>query len=352
MTPKISIITLTYNHEKFIRECIESVLSQSYSNWEQIIIDDASTDKTAEIIEQYVKKDRRIKFLRHRENFGISKLADTYNEALGISTGDFIAILEGDDIWTKEKLKRQIQAFEDPDVVLAYGSAAEIRPDGVLIWIRKTIIDKRRGAKVNNPIGRSLRIFYNLEDIFYTVSVMFRRSSLIDIGGFIKKDYLPLVDYPTYLRLTLEGKFSIVRGEILGYWRRYKGSICFNNIVEMKKGLSRSFLDFIEENSQKLLSLGIKFDKDKIKNHHRSIIEAWKNKVYLTQGKYFIYFNDWASAEQSYLKAFLNSKHFIYRMLGLFAWLFAKVRIDFLEPIARYKRRLNYVRDLWEDKFG
>jgi hypothetical protein len=65
--PLISIITLTYNHENYIAECIESVLCQTYENWEMIIVDDASMDKTPYIVEQYAKKDNRIKFIRNEK---------------------------------------------------------------------------------------------------------------------------------------------------------------------------------------------------------------------------------------------------------------------------------------------
>src|SRR6267378_4285585 len=92
-SPLVSIITATFNHEPFIASCIESVLGQSYSNWEQIIIDDGSTDKTADVIRGY--SDRRIRFI-HQANHGIEALALTYNHALSQAKGEIIAILEGD----------------------------------------------------------------------------------------------------------------------------------------------------------------------------------------------------------------------------------------------------------------
>ncbi len=78
--PLISIITPTYNHENFIGECIESVLAQTYPHWEQIIIDDGSTDRTGEIVAQY--NDERIKYIR-QDNIGIWRLRETYNRASG-----------------------------------------------------------------------------------------------------------------------------------------------------------------------------------------------------------------------------------------------------------------------------
>ena len=80
----VSIITPTYNHEKFIGKCIESVLAQSYPHWEQIIVDDGSNDGTEEIVASY--NDERIKYIK-QENKGIWRLKETYNKALKNSNG-------------------------------------------------------------------------------------------------------------------------------------------------------------------------------------------------------------------------------------------------------------------------
>ena len=109
--PLVSIITPTYNHGSFIRPCIDSVLAQNYSNWEQIIIDDGSTDSTAAMIAEY--SDPRIHYIRQL-NRGPFELAKTYNSALSKSRGNIIAILEGDDFWPPEKLQALVPAFHDP----------------------------------------------------------------------------------------------------------------------------------------------------------------------------------------------------------------------------------------------
>lgn len=103
--PKVSIITPTFNHERFIAECIDSVINQTFNDWEMIIIDDGSTDSTPDIISDY--DDDRIIYIR-QENEGPYKLGEIYNKALSLSNGDFIAILEGDDFWPPEKLDYSI----------------------------------------------------------------------------------------------------------------------------------------------------------------------------------------------------------------------------------------------------
>ncbi len=122
-SPQVSIITPSYNHEKFIGACIESAIQQTYENWEQIIIDDGSTDQTAEVILSYA--DPRIRYV-HQENRGIEALPHTYNRALEFCNGELIAILEGDDAWPPEKLSSLVKAFDDKDVVLAYGARLHV----------------------------------------------------------------------------------------------------------------------------------------------------------------------------------------------------------------------------------
>src|SRR5215472_14297167 len=127
--PLVSIITPAFNHERFIGPCIESVLGQTYQSWEQIIIDDGSTDRTAEIVRSY--SDRRIKYF-HQDNKGIGALAETYNCALQLSKGALIAILEGDDLWPTEKLSELVPSFRDSSIILAFGEDRDIDVDGNL----------------------------------------------------------------------------------------------------------------------------------------------------------------------------------------------------------------------------
>src|SRR5215472_13719208 len=126
-SPLVSIITPTFNHEGYIGPCVESVLKQSFQDWEQIIIDDGSTDRTRDVVHRY--SDQRIRYV-YQENQGINALPHTYNRALGLCSGAFIAILEGDDLWPAHKLAHLTPAFDDPRVVLAYGVVGELSADG------------------------------------------------------------------------------------------------------------------------------------------------------------------------------------------------------------------------------
>ncbi len=104
----VSIIMPAYNCEKYIAEAIRSVLAQTYTGWELIIVDDCSTDNTAAIIASF--DDPRIVYQRNKHNMGA---ALTRNEALRIAKGEYIAFLDADDLWATDKLEKQIRFMQD-----------------------------------------------------------------------------------------------------------------------------------------------------------------------------------------------------------------------------------------------
>ena len=123
MNIKFSIIIASYNSEKFINRAINSVLNQTFKNWELIIIDDASIDRTQSIIKDWERKNRRIKSIFLEKNSG--GLATPFNKGILNTEGEFIAFLDADDEWFPEKLEEQIVFLEDNklfDGVTCYGN--------------------------------------------------------------------------------------------------------------------------------------------------------------------------------------------------------------------------------------
>lgn len=106
----VSIIVAAYNCEKTIAETIESVINQSYQNWEMIIVDDCSIDNTVSIINEYIVKDNRVKIFSLEKNSGASVAR---NRAIKESSGRYIAFLDADDLWKPEKLKKQIEFMKN-----------------------------------------------------------------------------------------------------------------------------------------------------------------------------------------------------------------------------------------------
>ena len=119
----VSIITPSYNTARFIAETIESVMAQTYTNWEMIIVDDCSTDNTDEVVAVYVAKDSRIHYLKNEGNSGA---ALTRNRALREARGRWIAFLDSDDLWHPEKLERQIVFMKTNNYAFTYHEYIEI----------------------------------------------------------------------------------------------------------------------------------------------------------------------------------------------------------------------------------
>lgn len=114
---KVSVIMPAYNASQFIAQAIESVLNQTYNNWELIVVDDCSNDDTINIIENFCVNDSRIRLIKHKRNQGV---AVARNTALDVATGDFIAFLDADDKWISNKLELQIDFMIKNNYVLTY----------------------------------------------------------------------------------------------------------------------------------------------------------------------------------------------------------------------------------------
>lgn len=136
MTPLVSIIMPSYNAERFIAQSIESVIAQTYENWELLITDDCSSDKTVDIVKEYCEKDKRIDLLDPRKHHGI---AMTRNLSIQRAKGRFMAFLDSDDIWKSDKLEKQIGYMLDNGVAFTYSSYEIIDEQGNLK--KKTVPD-------------------------------------------------------------------------------------------------------------------------------------------------------------------------------------------------------------------
>jgi teichuronic acid biosynthesis glycosyltransferase TuaG len=127
MQEHVSIITASFNSEKYISKTIESVINQSYKNWELLITDDYSTDHTIEIIESYSKKDSRIKFFKLKKNSGA---AVARNNSINNSKGKYIAFIDSDDLWEMNKLNEQLFFMKDNNVHFSFTAYKIIDDNG------------------------------------------------------------------------------------------------------------------------------------------------------------------------------------------------------------------------------
>jgi hypothetical protein len=237
--PHVSIITPTCNHERFIAACLESVLAQDFKSWEMVVIDDASRDGTADIVQAYACKDSRIRLIRHETNWGIKRLADSYNQGASAGNGEWIAILEGDDAWPPWKLGRQLRELAgDPQVVMGYGRALLLSPGGRHLGEVQTGLPAYCRPYFRNFRGPALLPLLLRPCFIHPVTVMVRRSALEKIGGFLQLPGLGLVDHPTFLALAGQGVF-FGSADVLGHYRRHRDSQSLNCIVEQTAGERR-----------------------------------------------------------------------------------------------------------------
>jgi len=117
MNKLVSIITPTYNSEQFISDAIKSVQSQTYSDWEMIIVDDCSKDKTVDIIQNFMEDDHRIHLIQLNKNSGAGIAR---NNAINVSKGRYIAFLDSDDLWLPEKWSKQIEVMQAQSVPFTF----------------------------------------------------------------------------------------------------------------------------------------------------------------------------------------------------------------------------------------
>jgi len=297
--PLVSIITTTYNHSHFIGRCVDSVLSQTYPHWEQIIIDDGSADDTGEIVRSY--HDRRIRYER-QPNQGPFQLAATYNRALRLAKGDLIAILEGDDFWPASKLSVQVAEFADPDVVLAYGEAIDVNAAGVeqKLPSHTTRLRKQLPSEVlhNNPVGSATRYMLLAEgrSLVSPSTVTLRRSALDRMGGFQSVPGLPLTDYPTFIELSLKGTFRY-SSATLGYRRRHENSITVHHGRAIYEKVSEFTLQFLANHREEIPLSEFEL---------RTLKENWQgaeDKLHFSEGRAMLLQGLWGDARRHFRSA-------------------------------------------------
>lgn len=201
MSDKVSVVTATYNCGRFLGGAIESVLAQTFQNWEMIIVDDGSTDNTAEVVRPYLQ-DQRIRY-QQTNHVGA---AGARNAAIRLARGSFLAILDADDEWLPEKLERQLALFrQDPGLGLVYSARAWMNEAG------------ERFEEENPPFhrGHVLAQLFRMNFVCHS-SAMIRRAVLDDVGLFDTR-WEPSEDYELLLRVARRYRFDYVDRPLVVY---------------------------------------------------------------------------------------------------------------------------------------
>ncbi len=160
--PLVSVVMPAYNGEKYIGKAIQSILDQTYQDWELIIVDDCGTDKTMEIVNKY--KDKRIQVIHNNKNEGI---AFSRNKAIENSRGDYIAILDDDDIALPNRLKIQVDYLDThPEISVVGGRSYWIDDNDQII--------KSTTATLTNPLY--IAAIYLFSGVYINCTCMFRKE--------------------------------------------------------------------------------------------------------------------------------------------------------------------------------
>jgi glycosyltransferase involved in cell wall biosynthesis len=222
----VSIIMPAYNHGRFIERALNSVVRQTYPHWDLIVIDDGSTDDTAEAVSRVT--DPRVHYL-HQANQGVRRLASTINRGLQATAGDLVTMMASDDTWPEDRLIRQLPVFSDPRVILVYGRGQIIDENDQVLGVTGA---PPPGTNLENvPIGSALNTMLVANYIFQP-SVLIRRSALERIGGYLQPPELLAEDYPTHMALALIGEFRYLDA-VLANYRMHGAQMTRNHYEEM-----------------------------------------------------------------------------------------------------------------------
>jgi GT2 family glycosyltransferase len=185
-SPLCSVVMCVFNGERFLSEAIESILCQAFEGFEFIIVDDGSTDGTAEIIDRYQRGEPRIRLLRHQKNEG---LVSAQNNGFRLARGKYIALMAADDVAVKDRLIWQIDFMEKhPEVGVLGGSTEWIDSDGRALLTKRYPIEDR---EIRTELATSCP--------FSAPSVLIRKEIFFAAGGF-RKPFLSAEDYDLWLR--------------------------------------------------------------------------------------------------------------------------------------------------------
>jgi glycosyltransferase involved in cell wall biosynthesis len=326
--PLISILTVVFNQRCYIDQTISSVLSQTYRNWEWIILDDGSTDGTGEVIKNL--NDRRIHYTYQRHAGGY-RFTKSCNKALSACSGDFVALLDGDDYWPDDKLEAQLKSFDHNDVVLSYGECSLVNPQGK--EIDYTALPDEKSVAYNDPIGSSLKMFFKRYCFIFTPTVMVRRDALTAIGGFIEAKGL-FQDFTTWTRLSLEGKFSPLP-RCLGFYRRHHMSLCWNRNAEELYCSGIDYLKkFIVTYEEKLHCLGFDYDLKGLEKQWQEMINEFVFYLPYNRAVAMLRIGSFKEAKSEFRKFVEKSPSFKTRVIYYLVIFSGLLKVDIVSPLS------------------
>lgn len=291
--PLVSIIIPTFNRDGYIGSALDSIINQSYTNWECIVVDDGGTDQTARIMADYCKQDDRIQYVKRPDSYAKGSNGSR-NYGLSLSKGDFIAFCDDDDYWLPEKLEKQIPVFKDnPEVGLVTSNIEYVNKNGV------------RSGRVIKQTGNHGYVFEDLlfKNRLSMITPVLRRE-VFDKVGLFNTDFKISEDWEYWRRVAYYYPFYALP-DVLACVRKHDTNTSliitdapFEQYV-LYRSLTKALLKWGEErftkvDKQLITRVEAKRYKQIITNHCSGI----KNKLILTckifksglkEGFWFVY---------------------------------------------------------------
>lgn len=190
MQPKISLVMSVYNGTPYLRTSVESILSQTFTDFELIIIDDGSTDSTWKILTEYADRDERVNLLKNEENIGLTK---SLNKGLRLAKGEYIARQDADDVSFPDRFQLQTRFLDNYLEVGAIGTAAEVIDEQGMSLRRSYVLIEHESIQAC--------LLVNNYNCLYHSSMMVRRSLMRALGGY-REELRYAQDYDLWLRLS------------------------------------------------------------------------------------------------------------------------------------------------------
>jgi len=230
--PLVSVVMPAYNSEKYIAETIDSVLGQTYPNFEFIIVEDCPTDGTPAIIEKYAKKDRRIVIVRNPHNLGISS---SRNNGIRIARGKYIMNMDHDDLSMKGRMEAQVAYLErHPEAGIVGSSVVAIDGSGA-------VIGKRELPESDASIRKTLPLYAP----FAHPSTMVRASAYAKAGKY-DRNFEPADDYELYFRIGKGFRFANIAKPLLKH-RIHRSSTTVKRMRQMSYGTLKAKMKWVKE---------------------------------------------------------------------------------------------------------
>ena len=272
-TPLVSVIIPTYNHANYLGKALESVIEQTYSNWEAIVIDNQSTDETNQVISRF--KDSRIQYLKI-SNDGI--IAKSRNHGINVAKGEWIAFLDSDDWWRKDKLEICFKNLDEKTDLIYH--------DLEIIYDRtKNYLNKKKivGRKLNKPVLNDLLIGeIEKGNAIGNSSVIVRKEMLNKIGGISEdKNLVASEDFNTWLRIAeITNEFKYIKIK-LGFYLVHENSSQKRDLSIPHRYAVREFMQILNDKQKLDLEVKLKYMSGSYNALNNNYTKARKDFIYV-----------------------------------------------------------------------